>query len=242
MSEYVVDLKERSLEISSIARHVASVRMFFKFLASEGLIRKNPAALLEYPKMWRTLPNVLSVEEVDALLAVKPRNEIDTRDAAIIEMLYATGARASEVIGVQIEDVSLEFRYARLRGKGSRERIVPLGQLAVERIGKYIEDTRPSFARAVSGRDLFLSRTGKPLGRKDVWRIVRRVALRAGVRKKFSPHTLRHCFATHLLEHGADLRSVQEMLGHASIATTQVYTHVDQDRLKAIHRRFHPRG
>ena len=242
VTEYILDLKEQKLQVSSIARHIASLRMFFKFLTSEGLIARNPASLISYPKMWRNLPNVLSVEDVDALLSLPPKGPLDARDAAVIELLYATGARVSEAAGVNLEDLNLEFRFVRLVGKGSRERVVPLGELAVQRVEHYLQEVRPALARETSGRRLFLSRSGKPLDRKDIWRSVRKAALRAGISKSFSPHTLRHCFATHLLEAGADLRSVQEMLGHANIATTQVYTHVDHDRLKAIHRRFHPRG
>ncbi len=240
--EFVIDLKEQGLEISTINRHVASMRMFFKFLAADGYIRRNPSALVNYPKMWRTLPDTLSVEEVDRLLSVKPRCPLDVRNVAIIDMLYATGARVSEVIGLMLGDVNLDFRFVRVTGKGSKQRVVPLGLAAADRVADYLENIRPRLARDHSGKEFFLTRTGRRLDRKSVWRIVRKVGVAADIRKHLSPHTLRHCFATHLVERGADLRSVQEMLGHASIATTQVYTHVDKDRLKAIHRRFHPRG
>ena len=242
LSEYVADLKEQGLEVSSIARHIASARMFFKFLAAEGLIQRNPASLIGHPKMWRNLPSVLSVEDVDALLSLKPQCPLDLRDAAIIELFYATGARVSEVIGLKLGDVNFEYRYARVLGKGSKERVVPLGEVAAGRVQQYLAEVRPKLARDRPARELFLTRSGRRFDRKSIWRLVRKAALKAGIAKHFSPHTLRHCFATHLLERGADLRSVQEMLGHASIATTQVYTHVDRDRLKAVHRRYHPRG
>jgi integrase/recombinase XerD len=216
--------------------------MFFKFLAGEGLVGQNPASLVRYPTMWRNLPNVLSADDVEALLSVKATTPLEVRDRAIIEVLYATGARVSEVTGLKLADVNLEFRFVRVLGKGSRERVIPLGQMAIDRVREYLATVRPRLSRQRESRQLFLTRSGRPLDRKRVWKIVRKAAVRAGISKRVSPHTLRHCFATHLLERGADLRSVQEMLGHASIVTTQVYTHVDKDRLKAIHRRFHPRG
>ena len=240
--EFVIDLKEQGLEISTINRHVASMRMFFKFLATDGYIRRNPSTLVNYPKRWRKLPDTLSVEEVDLLLSVKPKCPLDVRNVAIIDMLYATGTRVSEVIGLTLGDVNLDFRFVRVTGKGSKQRVVPLGLAAAERVADYLENIRPRLARDHSGKELFLTRRGRRLDRKSVWRIVRKVAVTAGISKHLSPHTLRHCFATHLVERGADLRSVQEMLGHATIATTQVYTHVDKGRLKAIHHRFHPRG
>jgi integrase/recombinase XerD len=217
--------------------------MLYKFLVSENLVRTNAAASLDSPKGWQALPEVLNRQEVTQLLdSPDRRTPLGLRDAAILEMMYACGARAQEVVDVEVGGVNLEFQYIRLRGKGSKERIVPLGRVACERLKEYLARVRPKLARGYDRGELFLSRTGKKLDRERIWQVVTRLAKKAGIKKHVHPHTLRHSFATHLLEGGADLRLVQEMLGHASIRTTQVYTHVDAARLKSIHKKFHPRG
>jgi integrase/recombinase XerD len=217
--------------------------MFFRFLLNENAVRKDPAETIETSRTWRNLPDVLSQREVVQLLgAPNVRTAMGLRDAAIMETLYACGARAQEVVDMKPEDVNLEFGYVRLIGKGNKERIVPLGQAACDRVRQYLSDARPRFAKPSSPGVLFLSRTGSKLNRERVWQIVGTLSLKAGLKKRVHPHTLRHSFATHLLEGGADLRLVQEMLGHADISTTQIYTHVDASRLKSIHKRFHPRA
>ncbi len=243
--DFLMREKRRGLASASVARQLVAARMFYRFLIAERLVAHDPCAQLNAPKVWRSLPDVLSRREVEQLLAAPaPRGTMGLRDGAIIETLYACGARAQEVVDLKAEDVNLEYGYVRLFGKGRKERIVPLGRPACERIRRYLDDARPKLAgtRHAVPPVLFLSRTGRKLNRERIWQVVRRLALKAGLKKSVHPHTLRHSFATHLLEGGADLRLVQEMLGHASISTTQVYTHVDAERLKSIHRKFHPRA
>ncbi len=234
--------KARGLSVNSVSRALAAVRMLFKFLAVEDRIEKNVASPLESPHLWRRLPDVLDVADVEALLAAPdPDTTLGLRDIALLEVMYATGARVSEVSGLEMGAVNLDFRFLRCFGKGSKERVVPIGDRAVRAIERYLSDARPKLDRLDSPL-LFLSRTGRKLGRRAIWNRVNKHARAAGLRKKVSPHTLRHSFATHLLQGGADLRAVQEMLGHANIATTQIYTHVNKDRLKSVHRQFHPRA
>ncbi|MFW6159375.1 MAG: site-specific tyrosine recombinase XerD [Planctomycetota bacterium] len=239
---FMASEKRRGLSANSISRALAAIRMLFKFLALEDKIERNVASTLESPHLWRRLPAVLDVDDVDALLAAPdPDTLLGVRDRALLEVMYATGARVSEVADLKLGDVNLEFRFLRCFGKGSKERVVPLGERAVEALERYLRETRPKLDRGGSPL-VFLSRSGRRLGRRAIWSRVRKHARAAGLRKKVSPHTLRHSFATHLLQGGADLRAVQEMLGHANIATTQIYTHVDKERLKAVHRKFHPRA
>ena len=234
--------KARGLSANSVSRALAAIRMLFKFLVVEDRIPKNIASTLESPHLWRRLPDVLNVGDVTALLEAPDASKpLGCRDRAILEAMYATGARVSETADLKLSDVNLDVRFLRCFGKGSKERIVPIGQRAVDAIRDYVERARPTLDRAGSPL-LFLSRSGRRLSRESIWARVRKHARAAGLRKKVSPHTLRHSFATHLLEGGADLRSVQEMLGHANIATTQIYTHVDRDRLKTVHKRYHPRA
>ena len=239
---YLMHLKDRGLSANSIARNLVAVKMFLRFLYMEGRVKRNVTTVIDPPRLWRKLPGVLSRDEVASLLqACDGEDPLARRNRAILELMYATGARVSEIVGLRLGDVNLEYRYVRYRGKGSRERIVPVGSKAIEALERYLAQARPALDRQ-KGRDvIFLSRSGRPMERKSIWRVIKCLALRAKVRKRLSPHSLRHSFATHLLEGGADLRSVQEMLGHADIATTQIYTHVDQARLKAIHHRYHPR-
>ena len=242
--DFLMHEKRRGLAAASVARQLVAVRMLYRFLARENRVKTDPAALLNSPKVWRSLPDVLTKREVEQLLAApSERSTLGMRDGAILETMYACGARAQEVVDLKCEDVNLEYGYVRLFGKGSKERIVPLGRAACERLRRYLGDARPKLTRAGrSTHALFLSRTGRKLDRERIWQVIRHLALKAGLRKRVHPHTLRHSFATHLLEGGADLRLVQEMLGHANISTTQIYTHVDAERLKSIHKQFHPRA
>lgn len=241
--EYLLHLKEKGLATATIARALAAVRMFFRFLWSEGLTTRDTTALIDTPRLARRLPEVLGPQEVARLLEAPPLDDaLGLRDRAALELLYATGARASEVCGLTCDAVHLDYGFVRCLGKGGKERIVPLGRAAVSAVECYLAHGRPLLAKGRDSPYLLLSRTGRRLHRANLWTIVRRHAQRAGIAARVHPHVLRHSFATHMIEHGAELRAVQEMLGHVSIATTQIYTHTDPRRLKAIHRRFHPRA
>src|SRR5688572_16986956 len=226
----------------TVARRLAAIRSFLRWQLSEGRDVANILQQLERPKPERPLPKVLSSAQVNELIAApSPKSGLFWRDVAILELLYASGLRASELCDLKLRDVNLQVGCVRVLGKGMKERIVPLGQAASEAITRYVGECRPKLERKPSEL-LFLSRTGKPLERIGLWMIVEKYGRSSGLLKQVSPHTLRHCFASHLLGGGADLRIVQELLGHSDIATTQIYTHVDQDRLRAIHKKFHPRG
>lgn len=232
----------RGLSEATLSRHLVAIKMLLRFAVLTGLLKETFTDTLESPKQWQKLPAVCSREQIFALLdAPGPDDPYWLRDKALLELLYATGARAAEVAALQIKDVNFSVGYVRCFGKGRKERIVPLGRLAARAVQAYLEQLRPSLAKPFSTSALFLSRTGRPLDRIELWRIVKKYARRAGLPKKLTVHTLRHCFASHLLAGGADLRSLQEMLGHADIRTTQIYTHVDHNRLKAIHKKYHPR-
>ena len=233
----------RNMAINSISRELVAIRMFFRFLSSEGLIKRDPTEHLESPRLWQNLPEVLDRKAVDRLLATpNPRDDRwPLRDRAVLEMLYATGARASEIADMTLQNVNREVGYVLAIGKGRKERIVPVGRRALEALEAYLTAERPGLDRQQAPH-LFLTHSGRRMGRETLWRLVKKYCVRAGISRRVSPHTLRHSFATHLLEGGADLRSVQEMLGHVDIGTTQIYTHVDQNRLKAIHRKYHPRA
>ena len=243
VQSYLIHLAERKLALSTIARHLVSVRMFFRYLFVIGLLPDDLSATLETPKKWQRLPHTLRVAQVEALLsAPQPGEPYYARDRAILELLYATGMRVSELASLRLGDVNLEVGYLRCRGKGGKERIVPIGSHAISALRQYIRGLRMTLlAEGPRAQTVFISRTGRPMDRTNVWRLVRRYAAAANIPIAVGPHTLRHCFATHLLEGGADLRIVQELLGHASVATTQIYTHVDGTRLKALHERCHPR-
>ncbi len=231
------------LEPASIARHLASLRSFYRFLKLEERVRETAVDLLAAPSLWQRIPQVLSLDMVNRLL--DSPQEVERywlRDKALLETLYATGCRASETVGLKLEDIQLAEGFCKCLGKGSKQRIVPLGSHAIEALKRYLGEMRPKMAKPDGPSNVFLSRAGQPMDRITLWRIVKRHARRLGLHAKVSPHTLRHSFATHLLAGGAELRSVQEMLGHAAIATTQKYTHVDRERLKALHKNFHPRG
>ena len=243
LRDFVFHLKDLGLAATSIRRHVSAVRSYFKFLAAEGHVVRDPSERLASPKRWRTLPAVLSAAEVERLLAaVSAEDALAWRDRAIIEFGYATGARVSEITRVEIKDVLFDEGLTRLYGKGSKERLVPVGRRALGALALYTRETRPHLERGKGQGRLFLNARGAPISRVGVWGIIKRYARAAGIAKRVTPHTLRHTFATHLLEGGADLRAVQEMLGHADLGTTQLYTKVDNDYLKTVHRTYHPRA
>jgi integrase/recombinase XerD len=227
---------------SSIKRSLVAIRMFLRFARLTGLVKNDLAELLESPKIWQKLPCVCSKQQVINLLnAPYPDEPFYLRDRAILELLYATGIRAGELADLKTSDLNLNIGYLRCLGKGNRERVIPIGKVAIAAVVEYLTNLRPRLVRPFSADFLLLSRTGRPMSRIEIWRLVKKYAIRAGMPRNLTVHTLRHCFATHLLAGGADLRSVQEMLGHVDIATTQIYTHVDHERLRKIHKEFHPR-
>lgn len=241
---FIEEEQKRGLDQNSIARNVIAIKMFFKFLLVEGKIEKNLISSIVSPKLWRKLPDVINQKDVDDLLvtAYKTDCKFSIRNRAILELMYATGARVSEVATMETGFVNFDYKFTKCRGKGSKERLVPLGSKAIEALKSYVEYERPKLNKNNRTNILFLSKSGKPLRRENIWLIVKQYAMLAGIHKRVSPHTMRHSFATHLLEGGADLRSVQEMLGHVNISTTQIYTHVDRSHLKDIHHYYHPRG
>ena len=238
--QFLLREKDRGLQAPSLARRLVAVKLFHRFLVKEGRLREDITSVLESPRLWKKLPEFLTMPEMEKILKTpKPKGAAGIRDRAILELLYATGTRVSEVVGLQTEDVNLESGFLKCRGKGGKERIVPLGRAAIGAGRSYLTKVRGKLP--VSGF-LFAGRPGKSLTRQRVWQLIRQYARAAGIRKKITPHTFRHSFATHLLERGADLRIVQELLGHADISTTQIYTHVSRDHLKSVHAKFHPRG
>ncbi|MGB7329179.1 MAG: site-specific tyrosine recombinase XerD [Rubripirellula sp.] len=245
LSAYMGVLRTFDLAPASIARNIVAVRTFFKFLQLEGIVVDNPAELIATQKMWQRIPSVLTIRQVDRFLrAPKKTDAFWLRDVAMLEVLYATGCRASEVCTLRVRDLSLADRHLKCEGKGGKQRMVPIGSGAITAINRYCAELRGELAAKMPHppEELFLSRSGRPLDRIQLWRLVKQYARRAGIDSKISPHSLRHSFATHLLAGGADLRQVQEMLGHASIQTTQIYTHVEHSRLKKVHQQFHPRA
>lgn len=243
--KYLIDLAQSQKGESSIKRGLVAIRMLLRFAKLTGLVEDDFTGVLESPKVWQKLPVVCNKRQViDLLNAPQPSEPFYLRDRAMLELLYATGIRASESAGLRTSDLNLDIGYLRCIGKGSRERVIPIGKAAIAATTEYLQNLRPKLVRraATSNTDfLLLSRTGRPLSRIEIWRLVKKYAIRAGMPRNLTVHTLRHCFATHLLSGGADLRSVQEMLGHVDIATTQIYTHVDSERLRRIHKQFHPR-
>ncbi len=243
MSGYLQHLHEAGLAASSVARKLVALKMFFRYLILEQVVTESMIDLISSPKLWQYLPTVLSPEMVERLLAAPCREDrYPLRDRALLTMLYATGCRASEVANLKLSDVRLTERYCRCLGKGNKERIVSLNPVAVAAVEAYLQHERPQLLHEREQEALFLTRSGNTLTRINVWHLVKRYAARVGCSQKISPHTLRHSFATHMLAGGAEIRALQEMLGHASIRTTQIYTHVEHSRLKAIHSRCHPRG
>jgi integrase/recombinase XerD len=244
IQNYLRILTHEQKSESSIKRSLVAIRMFLRFGKLTGLVADDLTSMLESPKVWQKLPCVCSKKQVLELLnAPLPDEAFYLRDKAMLELLYATGVRASEIAGLKTSDLNLNIGYLRCLGKGNRERVVPIGKAAIASINEYLMSPggRPKLVKPFSGDFLLLSRTGRPMSRIEIWRLVKKYAIRAGMPRNLTVHTLRHCFATHLLAGGADLRSVQEMLGHVDIATTQIYTHVDQERLRKIHRKYHPR-
>jgi integrase/recombinase XerD len=239
---YLREYTYRQKRESSAKRALVAIRMLLRFAKLTGLIEDDGANVLEAPKTWQKLPVVCNKRQVADLLAAPEAGErYYLRDKAMLELLYATGVRASELAGLSVSDLNFDVGYMRCLGKGGKERIVPVGRAALEATQEYLRHLRPKLLKSSSGDRLLLSRTGRPLTRIEIWRLVKKYAIRAGMPRNLTVHTLRHCFATHLLSGGADLRSVQEMLGHVDVGTTQIYTHVDHERLRRVHRDYHPR-
>jgi integrase/recombinase XerD len=245
--DFLSSLYRRGLDSRSVARHLVTVRSFFKFMVVDGIVRNDPTTNLESPKIRQTLPSFLSVKEVEKLLALPDLNSpLGVRDRALLDVLYSCGLRVTELISLRPDNIDFELGCIRCIGKGDKERLVPIGRKALDSVVTYIKQARPrllaSRRRAKLSNAIFLNRQGGQLGRVGVWKILAAYGRALGLRKKLTPHKLRHSFATHLLERGADLRSVQMMLGHADISTTQIYTHVMEDRLKSVYKAHHPRA
>ncbi len=240
---FLLTLRVKKLSNKTIVRNLVAIRTFFRFLTQEGKLESNPVEDLESPQLAKTLPEILSLREVEELLeAPKPQTPLGIRDRSMLEMLYATGMRVSELVSLQMNQLNLEGGYVLLFGKGSKERAVPLGAEAIKRVSDYLKGARQILLKGKESPFLFLNRSGRKMSRQVFWKKIKTYGRRAGIRKKITPHLLRHSFASHLLARGADLRSVQMLLGHADISTTQIYTHVTGERLKQVHKRYHPRG
>ncbi len=243
LREFIYFLKDLGLAATTIRRQVSALRTYYKFLVGEGIVARDPSERIESPKRWRTLPGVLTVADIEKLLAAPNTDEpLAIRDRAILEFAYATGVRVSELVGLTLQDILFEEGVARVFGKGAKERLVPVGRRALGAVALYAREIRPTLDKGKARGILFLNARGTPLSRVGAWGVIKGTARRAGLTKRVTPHTLRHTFATHLLEGGADLRAVQEMLGHADLSTTQLYTHVDRDYLRSVHKSFHPRA
>jgi integrase/recombinase XerD len=239
---YLRKLSQEQKSENTIRRCLVAIRMFLRFGRLMGLIEDDLTSVLESPKVWQRLPSICSKQQIVELMnAPCPEEPFYYRDKAMLELLYATGVRASEIARLKTSDFNLNIGYLRCLGKGNRERVVPMGKVAIAAINEYLINQRVKLIKPFSGDFLLLSRTGRPMSRIEIWRLVKKYAVRAGMPRNLTVHTLRHCFATHMLAGGADLRSIQEMLGHVDIATTQIYTHVDHERLRTIHKKFHPR-
>ncbi len=243
LREHMYALKSEGLQATSIRRALSAIRTYYGYLLAEGQVVADPTERVEAPRAWRRLPGVLGREEVERLLeAPDPNDALFWRDRALLEFAYASGVRVSELTGLRIRDLDLEEGLAVVFGKGSKERIVPVGRAARAALTTYLREVRPRLVRGSGEGVVFLNARGRPLSRMGVWKILQKHVRRAGIQRRVTPHTLRHSFATHLLEGGADLAAVQEMLGHADIATTQIYTHVEREYLRDVHRRYHPRA
>ena len=243
LRDYVYHMKDLGLAPASIRRNISALRTWLKFLLAEGFIAADPSDRLETPTRWRTLPEVLTVDEVTAIISAPSLDEpLAFRDRAMLELAYGAGLRVSEWITLSVRDALLDEGLLRVFGKGSKERLVPIGRSAVGAVALYLRELRPRLERGAGKGVLFLNARGQPMSRMGAWKLLRKYVDQVGITKHVSPHTLRHSFATHLLEGGADLRAVQEMLGHADISTTQIYTHVDREYLRTVHRQYHPRA
>ncbi len=242
ITSFLLSLKDRGISAVSISRNLVAIKGFHRFLVRENFIKEDVTGVLESPKLWKKLPDALSIEEVSKLLKTPNTREWQgIRDRAILELLYATGMRVSELTGLRVTDLNFDIGFLRCTGKGQKERIIPAGRFALEAAKRYLEKARPIFLKNRQNDRLFVTRFGRNISRQTIWKLIRRYASQARINKHLSPHTLRHSFASHLLERGADLRIVQEMLGHSNISTTQIYTHIDKGRLKLIHQKYHPR-
>jgi len=243
LRDFVYLLKDLGLSAASIRRGVSAIRTYFGFLVGEGRVMEDPSDRLESPRRGRTLPPTLSVSEMEKLLASPQVDEpLAWRDRALLELAYGAGLRVSELCGLGLTDLLLTENLVRIFGKGGKERLVPIGRSVIGAVSVYLHTKRPALDRGKSKGRVLLNARGEPLSRVGAWGVVKRASRRAGITKRVTPHTLRHSFATHLLEGGADLRAVQEMLGHADLSTTQIYTHVDREYLRSVHKQFHPRG
>jgi len=243
LREFVYLLKDMGLSPATIRREISAIRTYYTFLVGEGRVAADPSDRLESPRRGRSLPDILSVAEIERLLAAPHLDQtLAWRDRALLELGYGAGLRVSELCGLATTDLLLADNLVRVFGKGGKERLVPMGRTVIGAVSVYLHQLRPQLDRGASGGRLLLNARGRPLSRVGAWGIVKLAAARAGIRKRVTPHTLRHSFATHLLEGGADLRAVQEMLGHADLSTTQIYTHVDREYLRSVHKQFHPRG
>ncbi len=239
---FMLSQKDAGIAANSVSRRLTAIRVFYRFLAREKILKTDPTSLIDSPKLWKKIPEALSLAEIESLISQPNLRDIQgIRDRAILETMYATGMRVSEAVNLKLDGVNLDIGFIRCIGKGNKERIIPLGKKAIESIKRYLENSRPKFLKSKTSPFLFVSRLGAKISRQSFWKLIKKYASSAGIKKPIKPHILRHSFATHLLERGADLRSVQEMLGHSNISTTQIYTHINKDRLKSIHRSFHPR-
>jgi len=242
ITQYLLCQKDKGLSGNSISRALVAIKMFYKFLAQERFIKDDIAGILEAPKLIRPLPNVLNVAEVDKLLhSPDIKSWMGIRDKAALELMYATGMRVSEMVELETTTLNLDVGFIKCRGKGDKERIVPIGSHAASALERYTQKVRPTLLKNKNDKHLFITRLGKKVSRQSFWKMIKKYAKKSRIKKDIMPHTLRHSFATHLLERGADLRVVQELLGHSDIATTQIYTHINKERLKSIHKQFHPR-
>jgi len=243
ITHFLAEQKEKGLASSTLTRNLASIRSFYNFLLKEQLIQANPAVELESPKSEKKLPRVLSFKDMELLLEQpEPKEVIGIRDKAMLELLYATGIRVSELVSLSVNDVNIKMGFLRCNGKGNKERMIPLGSMAIKSLQDYMEHARNKLLKHKDEKALFINQHGKRLTRQGFWKILKKYALKAGISTEITPHTLRHSFATHLLENGADLRSVQEMLGHADISTTQIYTQITRRKIKEIYDQTHPRA
>lgn len=241
--DYLMDERERGLRVNSISRRLVAIKIFFRYLHQEGMLNRDVTEAMESPRLWKILPGVLSGREVERLLAAPVGDDrIAVRDRALLEFMYGSGLRVSETANLALDDLHFDAGYVRCVGKGGKTRVVPLGGMAVELLHRYLDEARSLFTGDAAERHVFLTYRGKAFSRQGLWKLIKSYARRAGIEKNVSPHTLRHSFASHLLANGAPLRVIQEMLGHADIATTQVYTHVDEGRLRSVHAQFHPRA
>ncbi len=237
--QFLLKEKDRGLQASSLARRLVAVKLFHRFLHKEGRLAEDITSVLESPRLWKKLPQFLTPAEMEKVLQVpQPKKAAGIRDRALLELLYATGMRVSEVVHLRQDDLNLESAFLKCRGKGEKERLVPLGRPAIDSLKVYLSKVR---SKLPASEFVFANAKGKSFTRQRLWQLIRQYARAAGIQKRITPHTFRHSFATHLLEGGADLRIVQELLGHADISTTQIYTHVSRDHLKSVHARFHPR-